>query len=114
LKKRRNGPSGLHNSPVRILPLCVAPTLRARTPAAARRRPCRARAEDGVARRNESVGLRAAGISGTLGRHYPSARNQPAHLPRRAGSARPVAPAAWSPTDTSRPIPRARRGARRR
>jgi hypothetical protein len=41
-----------------------------------------------------------------------AARNQPAHLPRRAGSARPVAPP-WSPADASRPIPRARRGARR-
>src|SRR6202795_4234840 len=48
-------------------PLCLASALRAGAPAAAERRPRRARAEDGVARRHAGAGVGPAGVPGTLG-----------------------------------------------
>jgi transposase-like zinc-binding protein len=71
--------------------LCIAPALRAGAPAAAARRPRRAGAEEGVARRHAGAGVRAAGIPGTVGGDDAPAGNQPAHLPWRVGSARAVA-----------------------
>ena len=63
------------------VPLCLAPVLGAGAPAAAERRPCRAGAEDGVARRDAGAGVRAAGVPGTVGGDDAAAGNQPAHLP---------------------------------
>ncbi len=61
--------------------------------------PRRAGAQEGVARRDERVGLRAAGVPGTVGGDDAPARNQPAHRPWRVGPARTLARASgrlWS------------------
>jgi hypothetical protein len=75
----------------RLCRYVLPPALGAGAPAAAERRPRRARAEDGVARRYAGAGVRAAGVFGAFGGDDAAARNQPAHLPWRVGSARPVA-----------------------
>jgi hypothetical protein len=54
-------------------------------------RPRRAGAQEGVARRDERVRLRAAGVPGTVGGDDAAARNKLAYLPWRVGPARPLA-----------------------
>jgi hypothetical protein len=72
-------------------PIYLAPAVCAGAAAAAERRPRRARAEDGVARRDTRADLRAAGIPGAPGGDDATAGNQPAHMPWRVGPARPLA-----------------------
>jgi len=49
-----------------LVSIRLASALRAGAPAAAGRRPRRAGAQEGVARRDERIGLRAAGVPGTV------------------------------------------------
>src|SRR5262249_60736125 len=65
--------------------------LRGGAPGAAGRRPRRAGAKEGVARRDARIGLRAAGVPGTVGGDDAAARNQLAYLPWGVGPARTLA-----------------------
>src|SRR5713226_7603589 len=69
----------------------LASALRAGAPADAGRWPRRAGAQEGVARRDERIGLRAAGVPGTVGGDDAAARSQLAYLPWCVGPARTLA-----------------------
>ena len=90
------------------VPIYLASALRAGAAAAAERRPHRAGAEDGVARRHAGAGVRAAGVVGAFGGDDAAAGNQPADLPWLLARA-PAGASAWSRTGAWRPSPRPRR-----
>src|SRR6266545_4437456 len=79
---------GPHNSPVRILPLPSPPPARPGPRPPPRRRTCPRRTQDGVARCNVALPLRAHRILGEACGHHSPTRGELAFVSRRPRPAR--------------------------